>query len=328
MTRRTAAFSLALGVLLAPLAADAQQPGRVYRIGNLIQSNPSVAAPFLEAFTQGLREFGYIEGKNIAFERRWADNNVDKLPDLAAELVREKVDLIMVATVPAALATKRATTTVPIVMAGIPDPVALGLVASLARPRGNVTGVAFDVGPEVIGKTLQLLKEAVPKISRVAVLWNPDSPALTAYWKELRSAAQTLRIGLESVEVRASGDFDSAFSAMTRARVDALMVMPDPLVYSHRRRIVDFAGKSRLPSTYALREFVDEGGLIFYGASYLAAFRRVGYYIDKILKGAKPADLPVEQPTKFELIINLKTAKALGLTIPQSVLIRADEVIQ
>ncbi len=321
--------TVALGIVLAPLAADAQQPAKVARIGMLWTERPDARA-LLDVFRQGLREIGYVEGQNIVIEYRSAEGGAEQFPAVAAELVRLKVDLILAPNTPAARAAKQATSTVPIVAAVMGDPVRDGLVASLARPGGNVTGLTF-LGPELVAKRLQLLHEAVPGVSRVAALWHPGAygeRTMSGIFKETEVAARALGVQLQLVEVRGSTDFDRAFSAMARERAGALITLPSPMLFVEHRRIVDLAAKSRLPAMYQAREFVDAGGLMAYGANIPDLFRRAATYVDKILKGAKPGDLPVEQPTKFELVINLKTAKALGLTIPQSVLIRADEVIK
>ncbi len=318
--------TLALGLLLAPLAADAQQAGKVYRIGFLSPVAPTTAPTWDEAFRQGLRELGYVEGRNIAIEYRWAEDKYERLPDLAAELVRLKVDVIVAVAV-AARAAKQATSTIPIVFAVVGDPLGDKLVASLARPGGNITGLTTIAG-ELIGKQLELLKETAPQVSRVAVLQNLGTPSHPRWVREAAGAARALGVQLRALEVRRSKDLDAAFTAITGERADALLVLPDAMFVNHRARIADFAAKSRLPSVYGLREHAEAGGLISYAANRPDILRRAATYVDKILKGAKPADLPVEQPTRFELVINLKTAKALGLTIPQSILICADQVIQ
>jgi len=327
-TRRAFLGTLAGSLLAAPLGGGAQQPGRVPRIGWLGGPTRESAQPFVRAFQQGLRDLGWVEGQNIAIEWRFAGGRAERLPDLAAELVRLRVDLIVVPSAPPALAAKNATKTIPLVTVGSGDPVGLGLVASLARPGGNITGLTATVGAEIAGKQLELLKETVPKVSRVAVLWNPATPGNALALREAEIAAQALGVGLQPLEARSLDDFDSAFAAMTRQRVGALLVLADVMFTTHRKELADLTAKRRLPAIYGQRQFVDDGGLISYGANILDNFRRAAGYVDKILKGAKPADLPVEQPTKFELVINLKTAKALGLTIPQSLLQRADEVIQ
>ncbi|MBI4610419.1 MAG: ABC transporter substrate-binding protein [Candidatus Rokubacteria bacterium] len=329
MRLRTTALiaTLALGSLAAPLAADAQQAGTVPRIGVLGTPDAPAFQHLWEAFRQGLRDLGYVEGQSIAIESRSPLGRWERLPDLAEELVRLKVDVIVAASARTSRAAKQATGTIPIVMMS-GDPIADGLVSSLARPGGNVTGLSTQ-GTDVVGKELELLKEAIPRLSRVAILWNPNNPFHATQVREAEAAARALGMQLQSVEARRPKDFDGAFSAMGKARVDALFVLADGTVFlQHRAMIADLAARRRLPAMYARREHVEAGGLIAYGADRRELFRRLAVYVDKILKGAKPADLPVEQPTKFELIINLKTAKALGLTIPQSVLFRADHVIQ
>jgi putative ABC transport system substrate-binding protein len=327
MERRTFMALVSGGLLAAPLAAEAQQVWKVPRIGILWSFSPTIAAPFADAFRQGLRGLGYVEGQNIALEERWAEGRFDRMASLAAELVRLNVDILVTASTPGAQAAQQATRTIPIVMTLVSDPVESGLVANLARPGGNTTGISF-MHPELSRKRLELLKEVIPKVSRVAVLSNPSNPNAKPLLRETEAAARDLRVQLQVVEVRGSAQLDTAFSAMTRDRASALVVMPDVLFQDQRRRIVDLAAKRRLPAIYSWREPVDAGGLMSYGASTLDVLLRAAVYVDKILKGAKPADLPVEQPTKFDLVINLKTAKALGLTIPQSLLSRADEVIQ
>jgi putative ABC transport system substrate-binding protein len=275
-----------------------------------------------------LREHGWVEGQNVTFEYRWARGKFDLLPELAADLVRIGVDVILVGPGPVALAAKKATSTIPIVFAAAIDPVAVGLVASLARPGGNVTGVSDSAGPEIAGKVLQLLKEAVPNVSRVAVLSNPGNPGHTLLVKEAEVAARALGVGLRGFEARAADALDGAFSAMSRDGTGALLVQPDGVFLAHRTRIADLAARHRLPAIYGAKEFVEAGGLMAYGFSLADNYRRAGIYVGKILRGAKPGDLPVEQPMKFELVINMKTAKALGLAIPPSLLLRADHVIE
>jgi putative tryptophan/tyrosine transport system substrate-binding protein len=320
---------LALSTMLFALCfpATAQQPKKVPRIGVMWLYSPDIASPFAEAFRQGLRGLGYVEGQNIALEERWAEGRFDRLPSLAAELVRLNVDIIVTASTPAAQAGQQATRSIPIVMTLVSDPVESGLVGSLARPGGNVTGLSL-MHPELSGKRLELLKEVIPKVSRVAVLSNPSNPTIPLLVRETEAAARALRVQLQVVEVRDPTEFDSAFSVMTRDRAGALVVLPDGIFQNERRRIAALAAKGRLPAMYAWREAVDVGGLIAYGASVPDIFRRAAVYVDKILKGTKPADLPVEQPTKFELVINLKAAKQIGLTIPPNVLARADKVIK
>jgi putative ABC transport system substrate-binding protein len=281
---------------------------------------------WLEAFRQGLRELGYVEGQNIAIESRWTEGKDDRLPALAADLVRSKVDVIVAETGAATRAAQQATRTIPIVMSLVNDPVGSGLVASLARPGGNVTGLTI-MSPDLVGKQLELLKEVVPKVSRVALLRHPDNPASAAQLREAEAAAQALGVRLQTLEARSPQEIDGAFAAMTRERAGALLVIPDTLFWSQRRQIVDLAVKRRLPSIRIGEAYAEAGGLMSYGPSYRDLERRAATFVDKILKGANPADLPVAQPTKFELVINLKTAKAIGLTIPQPLLQRADQII-
>jgi putative ABC transport system substrate-binding protein len=322
--------TLALGLLVAPLAM-AQPPAKVPRIALLAGGSRAADALLLERFWQRMQELGYVEGQNITVEYRFAEGAPERLPNLAAELVRLNVDVI-VAPASGAVAAKQATTTIPIVMTNVADPVAWGLVASLAHPGGNVTGLSSFVA-ELGGKRLELLKEALPSVSRVAVLWwnrpTPSGIALDALLLgEMQVAARALRVALHPLALQGVNDFEPAFSAITRERADALIVLRNPLTTTHRTRIVSFAATSRLPAMYSDREFVDAGGLMSYGASIADLWGRAAVYVDKILKGAKPADLPVEQPTKFDLVINLKTAKALGLTLSPSILFQATEVIQ
>ena len=331
-TRRAFIGMLAGGLLSAPLAAGEQQAARVPRIGVLLTGSldsPESQA-VLDAYRKVLRERGYVEGQNIVIEYRSADGKIERFPSLAFELARLKVDLILAGSTLSARAAQRATTTIPIVAASMSDPVGDGFVASLARPGGNITGLTF-LGPELVAKLLEMLKEALPKASRVAALWHPG--ALSEHTtqnmlKQTEVAAKTLGVQLQLVGVRSPDELDRAFSAIARGRADALLVYPSPMLFNERRRIIHLAAKHPLPGMFNAREWVELGGLISYGASISDLFRRAATYVDKVLKGAKPADLPVEQPTKFELIINLKTAKALGLTIPPSLLVRADEVIQ
>lgn len=321
-------ITLALGILLAPLATDAQQSGKVYRIGALFGGSESGTVPIAEAFRQGLSAAGYEDGRSIFIEFRYADGKFDRLPDLAAELVRQKVDVIVAPTTPAALAAQKATATIPIITVAVADPVASGLVTSLGRPGGNITGLTLLPGPEIVGKYLELLKEAVPKVSRVAMLWNPGQQVHPLLLKEAEGPARLLKLVLRPMEARGPGELESAFGGAAREGAGALVVLPDPMFFSERARMATLAAKHRLPAMYGVREHVEAGGLMAYGPNVPDLFRRAAVYVDKILKGGKPADLPVERPTKFEFIINLKTAKALGLTIPPSVLVRADQVIQ
>ena len=316
---------LAMAILAAPLPAEAQQAAKVPRIGVLRPGSPP--DPSVEAFRQGLRDLGYVEGQNIAVEYRWAEGKTDRLRDLAAELVQLKVVVIVTSTTAGVQAARNATTTIPIVMAAASDPVGVGFVASLARPGGNVTGLSL-LDTELSAKRLELLREAVPGLGRMGVLWSPADPGMTLQFNVVQDAAQLLGLQIHNLQVRDSSDFQGAFQAASSGRVGALLVLAQPFTLLHRTQIVDLAGKSRLPAIYTSTPFVDAGGLMSYAPIYPDLFRRAAVYVDKILKGAKPADLPVEQPTKFELVINLKTAKSLGLTIPQSVLIRADRVIE
>ena len=330
MRRIGLAVALGIILLLAPPTGRAQHAGKPARIGvlaNALPTSPELARNW-DAFRQGLGERGWIEGKDFVAEYRWAEGRLERLPSLAAELVSHKVDLIVAGSPVAARVAKQATSTIPIVMVYVFDPVGVGIVASLARPGGNVTGVAFGAGPEIVGKYLELLKEVIPSVSRVAVLMNPDSPSSPVLLSQTQAAARTLAVTLQLLEARKPDDFGGAFNAMTRERAGAVLVLPHPFIFAHARRIVDLAAKNRLPTMYPFREFVEAGGLMAYAANAPDMFRRAAYFVDKILKGAKPSDLPVEQPTKFELAINLTTAKALGLTIPQSILVRADEIIQ
>ena len=329
MTTRRRELLIALGAsaLASAGAVRAQAPPTVRRIGLLSGFSPSTWAPSYKAFRLGLRDLGWVEGKNISIEYRYAEGRHDRLPDLAADLVRLKVDVIVASVGTDAVAAKKATRAIPIVMATASDPVASGIVESLARPGGNVTGLS-QMLQELGGKRLELLKEMVPKLSRVAVLWNPQSASATLNWKENQQPARQLGIQLHSLEVRSPNELDQAFEAATMARADALAILPDPVISTNLERIVDFAARSRLPSIYQWSEFADAGGLVTYGPDRADLFRRAATYVDKILKGAKPGDLPVDQPTKLELVVNLKTAKALGITIPQSVLFRADKVIE
>jgi putative ABC transport system substrate-binding protein len=328
MDRRTFVNLVAGGCLLGPRAVRAQQAGKVPRIGWLGVSSPSDRPSLFDAFRQRLRELGWIEGQNIVIDYRYAEGRVDRLPDLAAELVRLKVDLIVSFGTQGVTAAKNATETIPIVMIAVRDPVGTGLIASLARPGGNITGGSGSAGLEIFAKQLELLKETVPKIGHVAILSNPANAYHQLAIRELKIAARSLGVQLQLLEARGPNEFDGAFAAMAKERVGALLVLSDVMLNSHRTRLADLAARSRLPAIYGVRESVEAGGLMSYGPSFLDLFRRAATYVDKILKGAKPAELPVELPTEFELVINMKTAKALGLTIPQSLLVRADEVIQ
>jgi putative ABC transport system substrate-binding protein len=319
--------ALSLVLLSARLAAEAQQPSTVPHIGFLWTGWPAETAPRFDEFRQGLRELGYVEGRTIEIESRWAEGRLERLPDLAVELVGLKVDVIVATSTPTALAAKNATVTIPIVFVTAGDPVGSGLVAGIARPKGNVTGLSL-LAPELVARQLQLLKEAVPRASRVAVLSNPDNPYTPLMVKETEAAARSLDVRLQLLGLRGPDALDSAFSAIAKERPSALLVLFDPLLFNLRTRIAELANKHRLPAMYAHREFAETGGLMAYGADVRENFRRAPTYVNLILKGAKPGELPVEQPTKFHFVINVKTARALGLTIPPSVLARADEVIQ
>jgi len=320
---------LLVGLALASFRlADAQQPKKIAKIAYLAPSTTAAAAPLVEAFRQGLRELGYVEGKTFVLELRYGEAKAERLPEIARELVGLKVDVIVTATDVAIAAVKRETQTIPIVMANSTDPVGTGFVASLARPGRNVTGLS-SISPELSGKRLELLKEVVPGLSRVAFLWNPDVRGAVLDYKETEGAASSLRLQLQSVEVVRAEDFDHAFSGITKERAQALM-MPaaNPVGFANRSQIASFAQKNRLPSIFSQKEYVEAGGLMAYGPNTPDMHRRAATYVDKILKGAKPADLPVEQPKKFEFIVNLQTAKQIGLTIPPNVLVRADRVIK
>jgi putative tryptophan/tyrosine transport system substrate-binding protein len=316
-------FALGTGLMAVPAAAEAQE-GRVFRIGSLSPAgNPALEAVFLEA----LQRLGYVEGRNFTLERRYADNQLDRLPGLAAELVTLKSDIVVATGTVAPLAMRNATTTIPIVIWSAGDPVGSGIVSSLGRPGGNVTGLTID-SPELAGKRLQLLKEIVPRLARVAVLWNAANPYAAFVLEETRQAARLLAIEVDSIEVRSPRDFDTAFRAVMKGNPGGVVVVEDPLTFSERTRILDFATTNRLPAMYGMKEFVTAGGLIAYGPDYPDLLRRAATYVDKILKGARPGDLPIEQPTKFGLVINLKTAKSLNLNVPQSLLLRSEAVVQ
>ena len=315
-------------MLAAPLTG-AQQAARVYRIGYLSFSSPPVSTPAENAFRQGLRELGYVEGKNVIVEVRYAEGRTERVSGLVAELIGLKVDVLLAGSTPGALAAKKATATVPIVFAGVLEPVESGIVASLARPGGNITGAAVGVGSSgFAGKYLELLKEAAPDISHVAVLFNSAHPAAAPQVLVIEAAARKLKVKLGVLDAGNATDLDKAFSAIGASGAQGIVMAGNPFFDANRVKLVQFAASKRLPAVYYFKHFVDAGGLMSYGGSLEDSYRRAAAYVDKILKGAKPADLPVEQPTKFELVINLKTAKALGLTIPQSLLFRADLVIE
>jgi putative ABC transport system substrate-binding protein len=324
--KRRAFITLLGGAAAAwPLAARAQETRKVATIGYLSVRSPISAD---DAFMQALRELGWIEGQNIAIERRFSAGNVDRLKEFAAELVHLKVDLVVAVASAATHAIKRATASIPVVFVNAGDPVGQGFVESLAHPGRNITGISFDATPDITAKQVQLLIEAAPKISRVAVLWNPTSPFLRSYWNVMQATAPALRVSVQSVEFQLPDQLESAFDAMTRERADGIIVLSDSFATFHRARIAELAARHRLPVIYGHRQYVEAGGLMSYGPSLTDVYRRAPSYVDKILKGGKPADLPVQQPTKFELVINLKTAKALGLEVPPTLLARADEVIE
>ena len=324
MKRRKFIALLDAAAAARPLGARAQQGEKVYKIGVLSAGSPT---PATHNVADALRELGYVEGKNLTFERRYAEDRLDRLPKLAAELVSLKVDVIMTARTLAPLAAKRATSTIPIVMMAACDPVGSGLVASLAQPGGNVTGMSL-MAPDLGGKRLELLRELLPGVSRVAILWNAANPYSALVFKETMGAAQTLEVELQSLEIREPPDLDAALEAATAQHADALITVEDPLTIDLRKKIAEFATDHRLPAISGLKVFADSGTLMSYGADLADILQRSVVYVDKILKGAKPSDLPVEQPTKFELVINLKTAKLLGLTVPPLLLARADEIIE
>ena len=329
MRRRSFIAGIIGSAVISPLAARAQQQaGKEPRIGYLRVTSPSDRPPLLDAFRQGLRELGWVEGQNIVIDYRYAEDRVDRLPDLAAELVRLKVDLIVSWGTQGVTAAKNATETIPIVMIAVRDPVGTGLIASLARPGGNVTGVSGSAGLEMFAKQLELLKETVPKIRRVAILSNPANAYHQLAIREVNVAARSLGVQLQLLEARGPNEFDGAFAAMAKERVGALLVLSDAMLNSHRTRLADLAARSRLPAAYGVRESVEAGGLMSYGPSFLDLFRQAATYVDKILKGAKPAELPVERPNKIELVINLKAAKALGLEVPPLLIAQADELIE
>ena len=326
--RREFAVAMASRLLAAPHNAGAQQAGRLPRLGYLGASSPTLEPEILEAFRQGLRDLGYVEGQSIAIEYRWAEGHEDRLPELATELVGLKVDVIVTTGTPGTLAAKRATQTIPIVMTATGDPLRSGLVTSLARPGGNVTGFS-TLRSELEGKRLDLFKQTFPRFSRVAMLWDSANPSTKFYLLHIEAAARASHVTLQpAVAVRRVEDLDRAFAAIARGHADALFVVSGRSLLAERGRIVEFAAKSRLPAIYPYREYVEAGGLMSYSANYPDLYRGAALYVDKILKGAKPADLPVQQSARFDLVINLKTAKALGLTIPPSLLARADQVIE
>ena len=320
-------FIITLGILLGSLAAQAQQTGNVYRIGFLGNSTAALEANLVGPFREGLRDLGYVEGRNVLIEYRWAEGKYDRFPALIAELLALKVAVIVTAGTPATLAVKKATTSVPLVMSAVGDPVGAGIVPSLSHPGGNITGLTA-ISTEMDAKRLELLREVVPSVSYIALLWNAASPLQVLAEKQVQAAAQVLRMRVLSLGVKTEEEIKSALAVMARERPDALLVLADRLLLHHRALIMDFATRHRLPGVHAYRELVEAGGLMSFGPSYADMHKRAAYFVDRILKGAKPGDLPVERPRTFELVINLKVAKALGLTIPQSVLLRGTEIIQ
>ncbi len=327
MTKKVICPALAAMLLALSFPADAQQAKKVPRIGFLGNSTPALEANLIGPFREGLRDLGYVEGKNILIEWRWAEGKYERFPGLIRELIGSKVDVLVTAGTPASLAVKKAASSIPLVMIAVGDPIGTGLIASLAHPGGNITGLT-SIAVDLEGKRLELLREVVPRLSHIAVLWNPVSPFQVASEKELQAAAQVMRIKVLSLGVQAQEQLDNAFATIRRERPGALLVLADRLFLHNRARIMDFATQNRLPGVHAYVELVEAGGLMSYGPSYADMHRRAATYVDKILKGRKPADLPVEQPTKFEFVVNWKTAKQIGLTIPPNVLARADKVIK
>jgi len=328
MERRRFITMVIGGMVDAPLTAEAQQPGKVYRLGHLSLMTQEGMAPYVAALEGALAEMGYVKGRNLIMEDRSANGQPDRLSTVAAELVRLNVDVIVTGSNQGVVALQQTATATPIVMVYGNDPVGAGLIKSLARPGGNVTGGTYDAAPEIYGKNVTLLKEAMPRLTRVAFLWNPAYPGAAAYLEATRHAARRLALGLQPVAVRVPSDLDEAFAAVVREHAQGIIVLNDPVLFPLRAQIARTAARREVPVVGSWKEFATAGALLSYGPNAIDPWRRAAVYIDKILKGAKPGDLPVEQPTKFELVINLKTAKALGLTIPPSLLLRADEVIQ
>jgi putative tryptophan/tyrosine transport system substrate-binding protein len=320
-------FIVAACALITSSTSHAQPKAHVPRVGYLGTSSASLETDLVKAFREGLRDLGYVEGQNIVIDYRWAEGNYERFPDLVADLVKAKVDVILTAGTPGAFAAKRATQTIPIVMAVTGDAVATGLVASLARPGGNLTGLTTMV-PDLEGKRLEILREVLPKLATVVVLLNTSNPLTAVQWEQSKTGAKALGIQLQPVELQRPEDFKDAFARITRHRPDAITMVADRFQLAHRAQIVDFVAKTRLPAMYPYKDFVVAGGLMSYGPSYEDLFRRSATYVDKILRGARPSDLPIEQPTKFEFLVNLKTAKTLGVPIPPSLLLRADHVFE
>jgi putative ABC transport system substrate-binding protein len=319
------AVVLAVSVLVTPGVSESQT-GKIWRVGILSFASPASPGP-LVALLQGLRDAGLVEGQNTVFAIRYTEGRTEQFPAFASELVALPVDILVAISTPAIAAAKKATTTIPIVMLAASDPVGVGFVASLAHPGGNITGLSL-LAPELTAKRLDLLTQTVSRLARVSVLWNVDNEGMKLRFREAQAASRVLGFSVQSVGIRTAADYDGAFAMITKDRPDALLVMADPVTVGQRKQTADFAASQRIPAIYEVRDFVEAGGLMSYGIDTIDHFRRAASFVDKIVKGAKPADLPVEQPTKFELVINLKTAKALGLTIPQSILLRADQVIE
>jgi len=327
ITRREVLLAIATTLLAMPLPGETQNARKIYRVGYLGNSSASLEPDLVEAFRQGMRDLGYIEGKNLVIEFRWAEGRYDRFASLVTDLIHLPVDVIVTAGTPGTLAAKNATKTIPLVIAVSGDAVGSGLIESLARPGGNVTGLTTMV-PELEGKRLELLLEILPKLARITVLKNDANPLMAILFRQTAAAAKSSGVALEAVDIRAVDDFEKAFASIAKARPDAIIVLADRFLLAERERILTFAAKERFAAMYPYREFVERGGLISYSPNYAESFRSAARYVDKILKGAKPADLPVEQPTKFELVVNMKTAKTLGFKIPNSILLRADGVIK
>ena len=327
ITRREVLLAIATTLLAMPLAGETQNARKIYRVGYLGNSSASLEPDLVEAFRQGMRDRGYIEGKNLVIEFRWAEGRYDRFASLVTDLIHLPVDVIVTAGTPGTLAAKNATKTIPLVIAVSGDAVGSGLIESLARPGGNVTGLTTMV-PELEGKRLELLLEILPKLARITVLKNDANPLMAILFRQTAAAAKSSGVALEAVDIRAGDDFVKAFASIAKARPDAIIVLADRFLLAERERILTFTAQQRLAAMYPYREFVERGGLISYSPNYAESFRSAARYVDKILKGAKPADLPVEQPTKFELVVNMKTAKTLGIKIPNSILVRADKVIE
>jgi len=327
ITRRKVLLAIATTVLAMPLTGETQNARKIYRVGYLGNSSASLEANLVGAFRQGMRDLGYIEGKNLVIEFRWAEGRYHRFASLVTDLIHLPVDVIVTAGTPGTLAAKNATKTIPVVMAVSGDAVGTGLVDSLAHPGGNVTGLT-TMASELEGKRLELLREMLPKLARITVLKNDANPLMAIQLRQTAAAAKSSRVALEAVDIRAVDDFGKAFASIAKARPDAIIVLADRFLLAERERILTFTAQQRLAAMYPYREFVERGGLISYSPNYAESFRSAARYVDKILKGAKPADLPVEQPTKFELVVNMKTAKTLGIKIPNSILVRADKVIE